>query len=462
MTSSNECQGPGEGDTAFWAGRKHADDLTEIFNHVLDAPEGVSLAYLVQCKYSSDDVSSASAAYQRVRRFILDAEDRGLFKIDRRGRSLWVEPTPEAYRRSSLDTASKQSIETQDGSGLDSKALSNARGILSRRQTFDDAAAYGDLVGAFGAKRKGAEGRYRCYENTFTGERSFIPLKDRFNSEQRVKETRQRLRMAFRRAAQQGHEQAMVTTLTTDPARFSNLEEACESLLDDVNRLKDWLERTPQNGPTRVGHRPPTIVIPEFTDHGVPHIHLVMFGVGWVAEHGELSRYWGWEQYRDRGDVVWIDQLHARDGQWRWGRSSDERSHPETRGRTPYEYLSKGVNALETSAALNADEIHEIAASLRNDADPATVENAPELIDAALYWATGLSVFTCSPSLREPSEDDQGQAQAPDGTLLPDDAPSCWQYIGTARLAEFPAHILSRSSGSRRPSPPEPPPDRAE
>lgn len=458
MTPSRGCQEPGEDHSAFWTDRKHAEDLTRIYRHVLDTPEGVSLGYLVKTLYSDEDVSNSTANYQRVRRFIQDAEEHELVEIDRRGRFLWVEPTATAYRQPSLDTASKQSVETQDGDGSDSVALSNARGLLSRRRTLDEPAVFGDLVGAFAAKRQATEDRYRCYEDTFTEESTFVPLRDRFNSSRRVAETRQRLHTAFEIAAED-YDVASIVTLTTDPARFSSQKEATDPLLDDVNRLKDWLARSPQTGPPRVGHRPPTIVVPEFTKRGVPHVHLVMFGVGWVADHGELSRYWGWKRYRDRGENVWIDRIHCRDGRWRWGQLTDEREHSEIRGRTPKEYLSEGVDALAASAALGAEDVQSVAESLRAGKDPADLEYGEELVDVALYWATNLRVFTCSPSLKASEKNDYCRARAPDGTPLPRDAPPRWDYVGTARIDEFPAHIVRKTSrGRQRPPPTDPPP----
>jgi hypothetical protein len=78
-----------------------------------------------------------------------------------------------------------------------------------------------------------------------------------------------------------------VLTLTTDPARFDSLAAATETLMDDVNRLKAWVANRFADG-----SRPPSVVVPEFTEKGFPHVHVALFGEGFVP-HAVLSNYWG-------------------------------------------------------------------------------------------------------------------------------------------------------------------------
>lgn len=183
------------------------------------------------------------------------------------------------------------------------------------------------------------------------------------------------------------------------------------------------------------------------------------FGVGWLTRHAALRGYW--DGNRGRGSVVWLDRIENRYGRWRWASPCSERDHEDVGVRTPREYLREGVDLLAESAEATAAEVRDSADALRGwqdesgqdtgqDEDAVTAvetdgeakAEATDLWKAAWYWATGLSVFTLSPSLRpSEDEDDQGRAPAPNGSPLPSDAPSRWRYVGTAQVHEFPAHI---------------------
>jgi len=147
-------------------------------------------------------------------------------------------------------------------------------------------------------------------------------------------------------------------TLTTDPSRFDSLLDATESLIDDVSRFKSWLATD-----SRLGSRPPSVVVPEFTESGLPHVHVLLFGVSWVVPHAVLSAYWSGS--RDRGEVVWFDRLESRGegGCWRWaGEGPDDAD-----GRSPRAYLAKVLATFNDFASATPDTAREAARALRKD-----------------------------------------------------------------------------------------------
>jgi hypothetical protein len=80
------------------------------------------------------DAEAGDSDYRLAERFF-DRYEGDWFKIDRRDGSPWVEPTPEACRRASLDTAGKHTVETQDNDGTaddtgQSEAEADARSFL--------------------------------------------------------------------------------------------------------------------------------------------------------------------------------------------------------------------------------------------------------------------------------------------------------------------------------------------
>jgi hypothetical protein len=187
------------------------------------------------------DAEAGDSDYRLAERFF-DRYEGDWFKIDRRDGSPWVEPTPEACRRASLDTTGKHTVETQDSDGTaddtqQSEAEANAQSFLRRRRTIEDDAERGHLLGEFARKRQATEDRFHAFEDSFNpGDHLLVPYATRFNSERRVADTRERYGGAWERATE-AHDVAVVATLTTDPARYPSIEDACEDLLEDVNRL---------------------------------------------------------------------------------------------------------------------------------------------------------------------------------------------------------------------------------
>ena len=172
-------------------------------------------------------------------------------------------------------------MQDSDGTADDaqqSEAEANTRAFLRRRQTIEDNAERGHLLGEFARKRQATEDGFHAFEDSFNpGDHLLVPYATRFNSERRVADTRERYGGAWERATG-AHDVAVVATLTTDPARYPSIEDACEDLLEDVNVLKDWLSCSPKQGPSRPDHRPPTIQQYYTTHPGVNPERIVAVG----------------------------------------------------------------------------------------------------------------------------------------------------------------------------------------
>lgn len=440
--TSAECKTAGGQPTlpdAPWSGLPTDDDRDALTEAAINHREGAPLLTVAREAFGEGSVDGG-ANYQLARRHLTGHPE--LFHTAKKDGLLWVWPTPDLLRRVSLD---QQESTPSEGRESAQHAKINAGRMLHRRTGFDSAAERGDLLGAFAAKRSATAGRFHALQDTFDPENHrLVPFATRFNSEERVSDTRERYRTAWERAADR-HDRGVVLTLTTDPSRFESLGDACEDLLADVNRLKDWLAYDPEGGPSRPGYRPPSVVAPEFTEDGKPHVHVAFFGVSWLSTHGAMSRYWSEE--RDRGEVVWTDDIHERGGRWRWGQGADP-AHADATATSPREYLRAGVDLLAASASATAEEVAESAEALRaaeegrEAADTVARERGERLWKAALYWATDLPAVTVSPTLKPDSDGESDRrATAPDGTPLPDDAPSRWRYVGAARYDELPGYV---------------------
>jgi hypothetical protein len=445
-----ECQTAGEQPPladAEWSGLPRAADRDALTQAALNHREGAPLTALAQAAFGEANVTGG-ASYQLARRHYTKRPE--LFKTDKRDGLVWVQPTPDLLQRASLDAQVSKASELGESA---QRARSNAEAMLDRRSSFSTPEEKGDLVGAFGAKREATEDRFHAFQDTFSREdHLLVPYSTRFNSERRVREHRSRYRSAWSTAAEE-YREGVVVTLTTDPSRYDSLAGMAEGLLDDVNALKDWLAYDPENGPSRPGYRPPSVVSVEFTEDGKPHVHVAFFGVRWLTTHGALSGYWS--VGRDRGAVVWVDRIRARSGRWVWAGGEEDRDHDDTGGGGPRGYLAESIDVLETSADMTAAEVQEAATALRaagdgDDAAADVTEGAKTLFKAALYWATELPATTESDELKPDGGEGSRRATAPDGTPLPEDAPSRWRYVGTARYSEFPDYVCEGATVLRR------------
>lgn len=448
---SAECQSAGGGNNTTT--RRPRDAAREaILAHIRDSPEGVPLngrLGVVASVFGVDATEGAGGDYQFARRFVQSSD---VVKTTRRDGLLWCEPTPEAYLTTSKHSTRKPTKPT-DSDGV---AMSNAEASCRRRRQFRSNAGRASVVGALGAKREAEAGVFTVFEDSFNrGEYVRVPFATRFNSGRRVAGVRERLSAAWRRAGRR-HGAGVFLTLTSDPKTSGSIMESAGALLDDVERVKQWLAYEDAAG-VRPGRRPPSIVVPEFTDSGIVHVHVALFGVAsadsWL---GDLRGFW--RERCGRGHQVHAHELRHGRGGWEWVTPPSGGHASGVSGRSPAMYTAEGVNALAEVAGMDAEDVHRVACELRegdmgegttDDVD--AVEGGRAAFVAALYWATGLPTCTVSPELRESREG--GRASAPDGTPLPGDAPPRWRYVGTAAWGSFPAHI--RAGCRRAPPPPE-------
>lgn len=450
------CQTPGAGETTAsrpWAGHKRADAKDALLKYARENPAGVRPAVAARAVITPDAIAGDADA-RLARRLYENNSD--LFKIDRRNGNIWAEPRTTAFHL----TTNKQDVKHAAGDGAE---VDTARRVLAKRSQINQDAQRGTCLQQLAAKRRATDDKYNMFRDRLDAENYLaIPYRTRFNSPSRVAEQRARFGTAWDVAATgedmddlripaDGFDVGQIWTFTTDPSRFDSLLAATESLLRDVNRFKSWVasrffDETPVN-----------IVVPEFSEGGLPHVHVVLFGVGYLP-HAAVSHYW--DARRDRGEVVHYDSIRERGGAWVWadGRPGsdlgDERRPAGSCG--PHAYLGKTLADTASLAESNADDVQAAASAMRaTDVDspgaPGKDDVSDVLADAerwwklALYFATDTRFFTCSPSLK-PDDDNDGLPHA-----------TRWEYVGTARFGDLPGHVQRNATVVRRRGRPPPP-----
>lgn len=443
---AGDCQSGGVAHTplsAPWRGATREADKTRLFRYVRNEPAGTPLRKVARDVLAGDDDLDA-ADYQLARRFF--ARYPELFKTDRRGSNVWVEPgigcfksvnlRPQYARRKTSvgrGDGSKPSTESSEtvvtpGDDLDADADTTGEvategddaprkyakertlSYLNNYLRVDADSVRQSLFKQFTTGKAGTEDRWQVFERIRGSGDDYLclPYRTRFNDTGRAGDVRERFGQALQSAGER-YDRAVVLTLTTDPKRHSGLSDALESLSENKARLMQWLSTDYQ-----LGHRPANLTALEFTETGLPHYHVVLFGISGGISQGRVSAQW--RKY-GQGSVVDLRQARTTHNGSQW------RLHDDDAGTVTLEqYLGKAIRGLQ--AVADAD-----AADLRARLDAGDLS----LWKQALYWATERQYVTCSPSLR-----DTDTADADDGGLP---HITQWQFVGTARYSEIPAHV---------------------
>jgi len=286
--TSPACHTTGAGDSSSllpWSGAPRAAAKTQLLKYARQNPTGVRPTVAARAVLDPDARGGDQDA-RFARRFYENHPN--LFKITRHGRNTWVEPRPAAFHSNcrkhrakngdgggiGYDTEEVPGVEGgrtgevgpevasegEDGPGEFAK--DRARGLLSSVGTIEADSLRADLLGELGTELASIEDRVTVMERVRGSGPDYLlaPYRTRSNSPARVAKNRERFGEAFDRAAEE-FEEAVVVTLTTDPARHDSILDATDALLENKNRLSAWLSYDPENGPSRRGYRPPNVYV---------------------------------------------------------------------------------------------------------------------------------------------------------------------------------------------------------
>lgn len=179
--------------------------------------------------------------------------------------------------------------------------------MLSKVSTLGSDSLRADMLGELGTELASVVETWYIFERVRGSGPEYLclPYRNRFNSPPRASNLQASWRRAWRRARRQ-YDDAVVVTLTTDPKRHDSIADATDTLIENKNRLSSWLAYDPESGPSHPGFHPLNLYVLESTDSGIPHLHAVYFGVGWLTPQWNIADYW---DERGQGRVVDVRRL---------------------------------------------------------------------------------------------------------------------------------------------------------
>lgn len=416
------CKSPGDPHTPWdapWRDSQREAAKTKLFKYVRDTPEGTPLVKIVRDVFEGGSPDYDNRDYQLARRFF---ERHDMFLIARRGGDLWVEPTPDVFHLN----RSKHPAKRHDGDGVDALtgesrdryARERAESYLSKHTMIDADSIRADLLDELATELGSIADRWNLFERVRGSGPEYlaVPYTTRFNTLGKASDIREGFTDALDRAAGE-HDRAALVSVTTDPKLHDSALDAVDSLLETKNRFMAWLDYEPKgDAPERPGFRPDNLYVLEWTDSGLPHLHMLLFGVNWVASQEALSNYWGQKQ----GKIVDVRRVRKRDDQWLI-RDGDSRV-------SACQYLGESMRLLCDLASMDPGDVRD-AVDQRRAGD-----RSGELWKLALYWASGKQFWDGTPGLKDPQTPDEGLPHI-----------TRYRFIGTARYDHIPAHVRQRA-----------------
>jgi hypothetical protein len=405
-----------------WHDLEYAEDYESAFRLIRgnrEAGNPTRLKQVVEWVYSADYTDTQ---YKRISRFVDNCD---YFKTNNIGNFVLVEPTLAVFGLPlESDTSIRQKRNTEAGLEKDPSS-SDLETDTTEKYAEDRLESLLNKVTQINSNdhadhRHGTLREFESYRDSITGTLSIfehrlrdnqhlaIPNTTRFTDSTDASKSQIRFNEALD-TARENFAQATVMSLTIDPKRHESHAEATEAAREAKQKLLSRLSYQCDS--------PTQMTITDFQkETGLLHYHIVLFGVSIVSEsqnkpgnptisESQVREYWDSEY--NIGSQISLDRAWNCDRREKWLLHQDDDSTVSLQY-----YLGKRIRELGDLGGL----------------DPGKVPL--DYYRHALFWVYGLRYVSCSDSLKETNED---ESQLPD-TLE-------WDYIGTCRYEQIPAHI---------------------
>jgi hypothetical protein len=448
--------------TLPWTDDIRGDDKTRIWRYLLNLPAGSPIPKIVQDLFGVDP-DEDEREYQRHRKFVTRfVENAPIFKIDRQQQYTRVEPRPAAFhlrchkQQSNTDAVGRSEDSAQPDSptiveqspeerSLNQYPKDFAQNFLATRGCHEITPNRARVIEQqFAAYREQIAERWNILRNIYDEHPEYllVPYRTLYNDETRVSDNWRRYHGAWQKATEE-YSKAVCVTLTTTPWRFSSLDDMATETSENFNGFMSWVAQrladrcddlgTPGHNLRECpdcetnGTRPDYIKVLEWTDKGRPHLHVIIFGVNWLAPQQKISEQWQKSQARvvDVREVRREPVRNGTDGievdghELAWFSQGDDDSSKTHEKAHMGKYLTEQMPANESVAETRE-----------------RVGDDDDLWKTALFWATGKRFWSCSEDLSVTDDEDDEDA-------LEDLAQ--YVFVGAAKSGDIPKHVWQSS-----------------
>jgi len=336
----------------------------ELLRLVCLFPEGVNLPYLFK-KISNSNKSVFKAnsfqslrmkVYRKIKRF----KRLNLLKVEKIDGLIWIFATKSVVDLIRRKSKTQTSFKKRDLASL----------VLNKRKylTPKDKAYISRL---FLEYLEEIDSKFIVLE----AKEDFKPLvlptylvkrfETRFNSRRRISLIKRKYRGIWEIC--KSFKVGVFLTLTSDPKRFSCLNDMYKAVSVGFNRFLSLLRR-------RFGFRPKYICVQEFSEKGFLHLHIVFFGIHRLMDKYEITEFW--KKY-GIGEINFVYKIVNRGGSFVWAKNP-KRIKEKSVDKYLFKYLTKTFRLIYDLEEFKEDS---------------------EIFKLALYWATNKRFFTRSYSL---------------------------------------------------------------
>jgi hypothetical protein len=403
-----------------WQSDNYAVAKTRAYRYILNHPSGVPLSRLCKALFPKETPSEEDKPisertyhdlhYHRIRRWLESSE---YFHVSRSQSLISVQPRLDAFHLANGKQISNHSDEAPETSGaenatanisqlgLDHKEF--ARSFLRKLDSISTANQARAVAKPYLKYLESIDEKQLIMEDSMAPEENYLlmPYHTRFNNDARAADQWRRYHNAWERAAD-GYELGLHLTLTTDPKNYDSILGMTDGIFTAWSDLLEAL-----NGRSSRDERLDFIRALEFTKDGKPHLHVVVFGLGYL-DHGWLSNYWGSVAGDDgHAENVWVERLTKRGDEFVHHSTAEDDAETVSAKAYLGEYLSKTFDEIGRSVTQQFDTVDDLDGAVvgKENGTPVHDFERCSIWKMALYWATGRQFWDSSHGLKESTPD---------------------------------------------------------
>ena len=295
------------------------ENLYKVLDFIVRQPTETNLQYAIRHaqvfneKLNNKD-REYNAFYIKTYRFMQELQKQGLIEITKRDGLIWILPKDptllDLIRRTEKLKLDKRQEKTKAFFPKRCNELRKSAIRISLKKRMLDQENRRQIKFLFNEYVSHARHKViilKRYEDAPTFYKRFLILsyRTRFTDMSFVRKQFKTYDTIFKIASQK-YKNAVFLTLTTDPKRFKSAYHGWKNFNKATNRFMSFLKK-------RLKERPNYLMVYEFTESGLLHAHIIIFGQSYLLPKEVIVNEW---KRCKQGEIVHITTLINDGGRW--------------------------------------------------------------------------------------------------------------------------------------------------